>query len=186
MSDLLPINATDLEKKLSETCDIHALPVPLSKVWQADTCPGNTLPQLAWALSVDFWDNNWAEEDKRQTIADSFNVHAKKGTPDSIRRVMRNAGFEEITIIEGLHNKKRDGSISRNGVFVHGDPNTWAMYVINLKRPISNNQAQHVKKILAVTAPARCHLAALDYREVAFLHNGEISTRNGHYNRGAV
>lgn len=100
MSDLLPYNATPQERALAETtARISDVPVVVREVWNPDTCPPNVLPWLAWAFSVDDWDNNWTEEEKRNVIKNSLYVHKHKGTLAAVRRAVEPLGYI-IKIIE--------------------------------------------------------------------------------------
>ncbi|WP_097506303.1 phage tail protein I [Escherichia coli] len=63
------------------------------------TCPVSFLPYLAWAFSVDRWDEGWTESVKRQVVKDAFYIHQHKGTTSAVRRVVEPFGFL-IRIIE--------------------------------------------------------------------------------------
>ncbi|AGN34127.1 phage tail protein I [Vibrio fluvialis] len=181
---LLPANATELELALEQvmTSDMSS---PIRHLWNPLKCPSELLWVLAIVFQVDEWDEKWSEEDKRKTLLEAFLVHCIKGTPESIRRILRNAGYEEIEIVEGLTLQTRDGTRTRNGHFYHGWADSWAMYRIYLQRAITNQQAKQVTRLLNATAPLHCILAGLHYTEALFLHNGEIF-RDGTYNRGAA
>ncbi len=186
MSSLLPPSSTKQERALegTTTC-IGALDVPLRKLWNADTCPVNLLPWLAWAFGVDEWDNAWSEDAKRATIRESLQVQRKKGSIWSIRRVLENAGYGAAEIIEGRATIRYDGSVTHNGFYVHGDPSQWATYRVVLERPIANKQAEQVKRLLKSAAPARCHLLELNFTAAANIHDGAIRY-DGAYNHGTV
>ncbi|EGO6390935.1 phage tail protein I [Salmonella enterica] len=96
---LLPPNASQLERIATQACSsLGSIPVPLRQLWNTDTCPIRLLPYLAWAFSVDYWDETWTEAQKRQTVADAFQVHRYKGTASSLRRIIEPFGFTmEIT-----------------------------------------------------------------------------------------
>lgn len=49
-------------------------------------CPPELLPWLAWALSVDLWDEEWSVERKRRVIANSFHLHRLKGTAAGLKK----------------------------------------------------------------------------------------------------
>lgn len=166
MSSLLPSNATDFEKAL-ETVMKSDMSSDIRYLWNPWKCPVDLLWVLAIVVQLDEWDENWPEESKRTSIAEAFSVHALKGTPGSIRRVLSNAGYGNITFSQGV---------------VEG---AWYMYRIYLDKAITNAQAIQVKKIINATAPEHCELAGLDFTEALFLHNGEIY-RNGTYNRGTA
>jgi phage tail P2-like protein len=135
------------------------------------------LDEAAWMLAE-------SREAKRNLIKNSAQIHRFKGTPWAIREVIRLLGFGEVTIQEGLNNQVRDGTISRDGSHVHGDPSAWALYRVRLRRAITNDQAALLRRLLLSVAPARCRLIALDYSSVAIRHNG-FARRDGQYNRGS-
>lgn len=60
---ILPPNATSLETALdgAGAVRIDAVQVPVGTIWRPEACPEELLPWLAWALSVDVWDESWPE-----------------------------------------------------------------------------------------------------------------------------
>jgi len=84
--DLLPDSATHFERELAAlSAELDALdPVVIETLWDAWRCPAVLLPWLAWALSIDAWDDGWAEPVKRQAIADSPDYHRIKGTVQAV------------------------------------------------------------------------------------------------------
>ncbi|TYL43717.1 phage tail protein I [Dickeya sp. ws52] len=93
-NSLLPPGSSALERRLAAACgDISALSVPIRQVWNPDTCPASFLPYLAWAFSVDRWDERWPESVKRQVIKDAFFIHRHKGTLSALRRVVEPFGY---------------------------------------------------------------------------------------------
>lgn len=186
-STLLPTSSSQLEKRLSQTLStISHIPIPIHLLWQAENCPAALLPWLAWSLSVDEWDENWSDEQKRHTILESIEIHRTKGTPSSIRRVLASAGYGEIDIIENTADIRYNQKGTYNGDYLHGAVDThWATYKIILKRPISIEQAEQVKRLLANTAPVRCHLVGLSFEQASNLYNNKI-THNGEYSYGVA
>lgn len=185
-TSLLPPNATAQERALDlATSRVGDVPVPIRDMWNADTCPADKLAFLAWAFSVDEWDDNWPEEFKRATIRDAVEVQARKGSVWSVRRVLANAGYGTVTLVEGLYGRIYNGSITHNGFGTYGDPTEWAKYRAVLNRPITNAQSQQVRRILEVTAPARCSLVEFVYTQANNSYNGAI-TYNGTYNHGTA
>lgn len=183
---LLPPNATAQERALDlSTSRLGDVDVPLREIWNADTCPADKLAYLAWAFSVDEWDEAWPIEFKRSTIRDAVDVQAKKGSVWSVRRVLANAGYGSVTLVEGLYGHLHDGSITYNGFATYGDPTEWARYRAVLSRPISNAQAIQVRRLLEITAPARCDLIEFVFTQANNLYNGAI-TYNGAYNHGTA
>lgn len=94
MSNLLPPNATVLERNLAAANSVLGdLPTPLRDLVRPDVCPSNLLPWLAQSLSVDSWDVDWSEIQKRETIKASVGVHRVKGTIGAVRRALASLGI---------------------------------------------------------------------------------------------
>jgi len=86
MSDLLPYSSTQQERALSEAvARAGEVPTPIRDVWNPGTCPSTFLPWLAWAFSVDDWDNSWTDAQKRAFIKSSVEVHRHKGTIGAVK-----------------------------------------------------------------------------------------------------
>lgn len=85
---LLPPNQTPLEAGLSLSMQTQVNPDVIRSLPNPMTCPIALLPYLAWALSVDEWDNQWSEHVKRQVVADSVQVHRIKGTLRSVKQAI--------------------------------------------------------------------------------------------------
>lgn len=102
MSDrMLPPNATDQERAIEDaTARLGELPVVIRDLWAPDTCPMAFLPWLAWALSVDQWESDWPEATKRAVIAESLELHRRKGTPWAVERALIVAGAPNAKVIE--------------------------------------------------------------------------------------
>lgn len=111
MSDrLLPAGSSPLEVAAAEACaHLQQLPVPLRTLWNPQTCPVALLPYLAWAWSVDRWDQTWPEETKRAVVASAQFVHRRKGTIAAIRRVVEPLGYL-IRITEWWQNNAAPGT----------------------------------------------------------------------------
>ena len=95
MPDLLPPNATPLERAFVETGKlISSVPVSgVKKLWNPQTCPIDFLPWLAWSLSVDDWSESWTEQQKRDAIANSIAVHRIKGTVGAVKKALAAIGY---------------------------------------------------------------------------------------------
>lgn len=97
---LLPHNATPQEVALDETiARIGAVPVPVRDLWDPSACPVDVLPWLAWAFSVDNWNPEWTEAQKRGAVAASFDVHKRKGTRGALNSAIAGIGYS-ATIAE--------------------------------------------------------------------------------------
>lgn len=109
-NSLLPPGSSATERRLAAACsDLSGLKVPLRELWNPATCPVKFLPYLAWAFSVDRWDESWAESVKRKVVQDAFYIHQHKGTISAIRRVVEPFGFL-IRVIEWWQNGEAPGT----------------------------------------------------------------------------
>lgn len=183
---LLPPNATAQELAIeAATARLGEVPAPLRDVWNPDTCPAHMLPWLAWAFGVDEWDASWSDEAKRNTIRNAVSIQRRKGSVWSIKRAIADAGYGDSQLIEGNSSHFYNGVDKHNGLTTHGDPTEWARYRFVLSRPITNDQAAQVRRILDYVAPARCHLIEMIFTEAANLYNNAI-TYDGAYNHGVA
>ena len=183
---LLPPNTTKAELALEQAVQ-RGKPAlaPVGTLMAPDACPPGVLMWLAWAFSVEVWDEAWSDEDKRATIAGSVDVHRHKGTLLSVRNALRNAGYGEVQIIERFGSETYDGRHARDGSIARGAPDHWAEYRVVLDRPMTIEQSAQVRALLADVAPARAHLKALDFTQVAHLYDGRLQ-RDGTFSRGVV
>ncbi|HDS5691512.1 phage tail protein I [Escherichia coli] len=155
-------------------------------VFLVDIVDSSALPWLGeqFSLSGDGWELAESDDVRRMLIKAAIELHRYKGTPWSIREVIRRFGFDEVDLIEGTGRLSYDGNRSYNGLFVHGDAAAWAVYRVILKQPITNDQAAMLRQTLAAFAPARCHLASLEYQSVAIRYNN-TAIHDGSYNHGS-
>lgn len=87
-ASLLPPNSVEGERALVEAASIRPLPVDITSLWNAATCPANLLPWLAWALSLDDWKPYWPEAVKRARVGAAIAIQRRKGTVGSVRDVV--------------------------------------------------------------------------------------------------
>ncbi|HAI4028991.1 TPA: phage tail protein I [Escherichia coli] len=155
-------------------------------VFLVDIVDSSALPWLGeqFSLSGDGWELAESDDVRRMLIKAAIELHRYKGTPWSIREVIRRFGFGEVDLIEGTGRLSYDGNRSYNGLFVHGDAASWAVYRVILKQPITNDQAAMLRQTLAAFAPACCHLASLEYQSVAIRYNN-TAIHDGSYNHGS-
>ena len=188
MSDLPTIlkhNSTNHERAHEQAIrkgkpDLKAI----AGLMNADTCPPHLLGWLAWAFSVDVWDEDWADHTKRRVIKRALLVHRVKGTLGAVRNALAAAGYGDAEVIERFGWDYHNGAASHDGSITHTVGDNWAEYRVKLARPITVEQADQVRAILRNVAPIRCHLKALDFTEVANTHNARI-THNGQFTHGA-
>jgi len=99
MSNLLPPNATPQERALElTTARVGDVPVPIRSLWDADTCPANLIPWLAWTLNVDVWDAGWSEEIKRSVIRNAVQRAREKGTVAAVRGILADLGAGSVVV----------------------------------------------------------------------------------------
>lgn len=88
-ANLLPPGSTVLERSLADaSARLSDVPVPIRSLWDPATCPASLLPFLAWGVSIDLWDSQWSEAEKRAAIARAIEDQRRKGTPASLRSVI--------------------------------------------------------------------------------------------------
>lgn len=99
MNSLLPPNASELERKITQVGKA-AFDLPTIRVVKdIDDVPSQFLPFIAWQRSVDYWDESWQEALKRKVIKESRELHRLKGTPAAIKKALEPFGYE-VTLIE--------------------------------------------------------------------------------------
>lgn len=143
MNSLLPPGSSVLERRLAQACsDISNLDVPLRDLWNPWKCPVKFLPYLAWAFSVDRWDEAWAETVKRKAVSDAFFIHRRKGTLAAIRSAVGPLG-RIIGITEWWENNATPGTFELDiGVPESGmtpNMNTEMDRLISDARPVSRH-----------------------------------------------
>lgn len=93
-NSLMASGSSLLEQRAAAACaSISDLPVSLRDLWNPWKCPVKFLPYLAWAFSVDRWEETWSETEKRQAVSDAFWIHQRKGTVAAVRRVIETLGY---------------------------------------------------------------------------------------------
>jgi phage tail P2-like protein len=101
-NSLLPPNATRLERAVeAATARIGDVPVPIDQLWDPATLAADLLPWLGWALSVDNWDPDWTDAEKRRAIAESIALHRIKGTRASVETVL--SRFDDLVELVEWH-----------------------------------------------------------------------------------
>ncbi|KJK20353.1 phage tail protein I [Pseudomonas sp. NPDC087612] len=147
MDSLLPLNSTDLEQAI-EAAGFETTDVPLRTLYNPDTCPAHLLHQLAWAWSVDRWDETWPEAIKRSVIRSAFYVHAHKGTIGALRRVVEPLGYL-IEVQEWWQTVPQ------------GAPGTFALQVGVLENGISEAMYLELTRLIDDAKPVSRHLTGL-------------------------
>ncbi|QBZ91129.1 phage tail protein I [Pseudomonas viciae] len=147
MKSLLPLNSTQLERAIEAAID-ETTEIPLRTLYNPDTCPTHLLYQLAWAWSVDRWDEAWPEEVKRSVIRSSFYVHAHKGTIGALRRVVEPFGYL-IEVVEWFQTEPK------------GVPGTFALKIGVSDEGISEETYQELTWLIDDARPVSRHMTGL-------------------------
>ncbi|MDZ5740958.1 phage tail protein I [Pseudomonas asiatica] len=148
MSSLLPLNRTPLESALEAAAD-EDLAIMLRRLYNPDTCPASLLYLLAWAWSVDRWDDRWSEAVKRSVIRSAFFVHAHKGTIGALRRVVEPFGYL-IEVVEWWETTPQ------------GVPGTFALKVGVSDEGISDETYQELSALIDDARPVSRHMIGLE------------------------
>jgi phage tail P2-like protein len=145
-SPLLPPNQTRLEASLANAATLVSVPEVIATLWDAQRCPVALLPWLAWALSVDEWDENWSEAQQRATVMGSIALHRKKGTPWAVKQALTRAGLERVALVERIEGAH------------------WAEFDVDITvvdRPLVESIYSRIEALVNAYKPARSHLRRL-------------------------
>ncbi|EHD23645.1 MULTISPECIES: phage tail protein I [Brenneria] len=146
-NSLLPPSSSDFMRRVTQTAEVlSGLAVDINTLWNADKCPIDLLPYLAWALSVDRWDKNWSEQTKRQVIKAAWMVHRKKGTITALRRAIEPFGFT-VRVIEWFQNG--------------GEPGTFLLDVGVNDQGITGELYWELERLIEQAKPCSRHLTGL-------------------------
>ncbi|WP_339469363.1 phage tail protein I [Pseudomonas sp. EL_65y_Pfl1_R83] len=148
MKSLLPINSTQLERAI-EAASADRTVIPLRSLYNPTTCPVHLLPHLAWAWSVDRWDDRWTEAAKRNAIRASFYIHSRKGTIGALRRVVEPLGYL-LEVIEWWQ------------TVPEGPPATFALRVGVLDTGITEEMFSELERLIDDAKPVSRHMTGLD------------------------
>ena len=93
---ILPLNSTAFETAAEEvtTAVLENLRPQSRYLWNPGKCPEHLLSHLAWALSVDVWDNNWDVDVKREVLKNAYEVHSVKGTIGALRTALKPVKYQ--------------------------------------------------------------------------------------------
>lgn len=149
MSDLLPNNATEAEHALDDaTARIGDVPVPIRDVWNPQACPPALLPWLAWAFSVDDWQSDWTEDQKRAAISAAIVVQQKKGTIGAVRTAMATLGIN-ATVQEWFAQSPQ------------ADPYTYRLQLETDQGSASQSDLSKLLQVVDTNKSLRSHLSEL-------------------------
>ncbi|MDO5058770.1 MAG: phage tail protein I [Neisseria sp.] len=164
-----PQSRSLLEQRFGES-QIYPVPHPIRDLWQADRCPAALLPHLAWAFSVDYWNENWTEAQKREVVKQAWRTHKHKGTLAALEHAVRPFGLQ-LRLTEWFESKPQ------------GQPGTFRLDLFG-ETPLTAADKAEIERLLAAAKPVSRHLAALNFstqsqgrlKTAALLLQGDILT----------
>jgi len=151
-NSLLPSNASELERAIEQiSAQVEAVPIDFQKIWRPYDCPPELLPWLAWAFNVDLWQSDWSVETKREVIATAIEWHRHKGTPWSIKHMLKFAGAPDTSILEWWQQHP-------TGPF---DPHTFCLVVwsdpSSNPRILDQDFLEYIRDFVDISKPVRSH-----------------------------
>lgn len=155
MSELLPPNAAALERAVAEAAgELGSVPVVVREVWNPDTCPPQVLPWLAWAFSVDDWDEAWSDAQKRDSIRVAIAVQRHKGTIGSVKDALGALGIE-ARVQEWFAQAPE------------GEPYTFRLWLESEQTPVTVDGIEQVLEIVERLKSLRSHLDQIRVRALS-------------------
>lgn len=95
MPSLLPPNTTKFEINFDSAFSrVSEIDISTRQFNDPLKAPYSVLPWLAWEKSVDIWNKNWSESQKRQTIQNAYKVHSSKGTIGALESSLSSLGYQ--------------------------------------------------------------------------------------------
>lgn len=158
MSDLLPPNVSRLERAIAGAAgEIEAVPVTVRNVWNPDTCPGHVLPWLAWAFSVDDWNESWTDTQKRDSIRMAIVVQRHKGTIGAVKDALGALGID-ARVQEWFAQKSV------------GEPYTFKLWLESDQTALTAASIEHAVIIVESLKSLRSHLEQIRVRALSRNH----------------
>lgn len=149
MSKLLPPNSTKFEMNFENAfARVSDVELNIRSFNDPLNAPVEVLPWLAWERSVDIWDKDWTEIQKRQVIKNSFYNHSIKGTVASLEVALGSLGFP--VIVQEWFN-----------MVPIGKPYTFEIFIESSQETVSLEQIQYLQKNIKVNKNLRSHLIGI-------------------------
>lgn len=146
MSSLLPPNATITEVNLDEALSrVENVPTPARTTINPDTAPASILPWMAWSQSVDNWEVNWTEQQKRAVIKAAYAVHRQKGTVFALREALAALGYD--LVVQEWYQQ-----------IPEGDPYTFDVILTIEGKEVSQDDFNNLFDVIEANKNLRSHL----------------------------
>ena len=94
-SRLLYRTSTGLEKALADVDGDRITDTAaelIQAIWDPWACPLRLLPYLAWAVGVEYWNDDWSETTKRAWVAYQLEFKSTRGTRRALEMAVDYAG----------------------------------------------------------------------------------------------
>lgn len=132
------------EQKRKAAAEIRA-----ARFWtDIDSVPEQMLDVLAYDLKIDWWDESYSVEEKRQTIKDCFKIHKFKGTKYAVETAI-SAIYPETTVEEWFE--------------YGGDPYTFRLTINATDVEVNTQQHRRVLERVNYYKNLRSHLERVKY-----------------------
>ena len=146
MKSLLPPNSTKFEINFEQAfARVSDVSTPARTFNNPMLAPSVALPWLAWEQSVDYWNREWNEEQKRNTIASAYFVHCHKGTIGALELALSSLNI--AVRVEEWHKMSPVGS-----------PFTFKIHIESNQIGVTQAQVQELLKIIQNSKNLRSHM----------------------------
>ena len=146
---LLPPSSSKLQRDLEEVFAnrIVSLGKQGRNVTKPDIAAEHILPWLAWEMSVDVWNDNWAVEVRRGVINASLFVHKKKGTIGALKKALGALGVDGLQLEEWFE--------------YGGDPYHFRVFIEIISSGFDLNILDEILAVIINSKNVRSHLESL-------------------------
>lgn len=98
----LPPSASKMERVMEQVFweELALIERDIRNFYDPYQCRADLLPYLAWEMSVDYWDENWSEQTKRDVIAASNPIHTTKGTRYALDKSIESIRDDGLSVTE--------------------------------------------------------------------------------------
>lgn len=146
MKGLLPPNSTKFEINFEQAfARVSEVSTPARTFNNPMLAPSVALPWLAWEQSVDYWNREWNDEQKRNTIASAYFVHCHKGTIGALELALSSLNI--AVRVEEWHKMSPIGS-----------PFTFKIHIESNQIGVTQAQVQELLKIVQNSKNLRSHM----------------------------
>lgn len=149
MKSLLPPNSTKFELYFHDAFSrVSDVSTPARTFNNPMVAPSVALPWLAWEQSVDYWNRDWDEEQKRNTIASAYFVHCHKGTIGALELALQ--ALKINVRVEEWHKMSPVGT-----------PYTFKINIESNQIGVTQAQIKELLKIVQNSKNLRSHLTGI-------------------------